>query len=130
MDPDDSYFLVKADGRNYQLLLTFIRSVSRIWMDLSSVNETWVHDFSDKELLVVGVIVAVVTPVSLDLLQVPNPHRAISRATYKVLAIEIPRQVMDQVSVATKSELKISIFAIKDLNDGLVISVTFRLWLC
>jgi hypothetical protein len=43
-------------------------------MDLGSINKTWMHYLFNEELLIVNVVIQLITPVSFDVLQVPDPN--------------------------------------------------------
>ena len=66
----NSDFLVETNRCNIQLF----RGVSSVWMDLGSINKTWMHYLFNEELLIVNVVIQLITPVSFDVLQVPDPN--------------------------------------------------------
>jgi len=59
--------------------------------------------------------------ISFNVLQVPYPNGAISRGTDQILIIEVPAEIMDQVSMATQNDLEVAVFAIIDFDDCFVV---------
>ena len=114
---NNSDFLVEANSSDIQLF----RGVSSVRMDLSSIHKTWMHHFFNEELLIIDVVIQLITVISFNVLQVPYSNGAISRGTDQILIIEVPAEIMDQVSMATQNDLEVAVFAIIDFDDCFVV---------
>ena len=114
---NNSDFLVEANSSDIQLF----RGVSSVRMDLSSIHKTWMHHLFNEELLIIDVVIQLITVISFNILQVPYPNGAISRGTDQILIIEVPAEIMDQVSMATQNDLEVAVFAIIDFDDCFVV---------
>jgi hypothetical protein len=79
------------------------------------------HHLFNEELLIIDVVIQLITVISFNVLQVPYPNGAISRGTDQILIIEVPAEIMDQVSMATQNDLEVAVFAIKDFDDCFVV---------
>ena len=114
---NNSDFLVEANSSDIQLF----RGVSGVRMDFSSIHKTWMHHLFNEELFIIDVVIQLITVISFNVLQVPYSNGAISRGTDQILIIEVPAEIMDQVSMATQNDLEVAVFAIIDFDDCFVV---------